>query len=1200
MAARRRQSPATGEPSKPASPQAPEEVVAALAASRSPVLIGVRHHSPACAAVMEPLLEAAEPERIFLELPPELEVWLPWLGHADTVAPVALAAVEPSGEGLAFYPFADFSPELVAVRWAARNGVPVEAFDLPLAHRPGRDEAEADGRRGALVSALCEGAGADGAEELWDRLVETRAPGGTPESVRRASLLAGWALRADAAEHGVPRRDRLREQHMRARLEAFGAFAGKPRRSVAVVGAFHAPALLAEPIAWSSPGAPLDRPGRASTTSLIPYAFDLLDSRSGYPAGIRDPAWQQAVLAAQRAADPIGGVDAALSQAVVEVCRVVRRLGHVAGTPDAREAIRLARDLARLRGIVAPARRELVECLQTVLGRGEVLGFGRVLARAMDEVLVGRRRGSVPSGAPRCGLLAHAETLLAALGLPGPRESMNPPVELRLDPARSDLDRRRHVALERLTACGVPYARRDELRAVGWGEALGSAWTVQWLPSTEALLGLAGTRGVTLEQAATGALRERAAEAARADTLDAERRVDLLEASATCGVGALVTEWLTEVEAHVIPSAGVKTLVRCAQFLERLRHGHFVALPLPGGESGAEAQGSVLPYAPPDRPTSADLVAAAVRSLETLVGSDALDDVRALHELVESHRQRAMSGGSRLVDLVDRMASDGSPTMQGAALVAQVLLERLERPAAATRLSSWVDLAVDATARSALAARLAGLLVAGATLLESDAALLDGLVARVETLEDGAFLQRLAPLRQGFETLSPAARQRLLDALGERYPGAFGVAGARGGTLDLEVAPEWLARFAAADREGTAALRARGWAEPLTTEGRLAARGFERPPVLEARPEHALATGDRWRLILGREREHVGQRALPAFRALDELYGAGHGEGSRVEGGGGREAAFPTAREWAVELDALFGERVREEVLGRATALGHRGAALELDPQAVTPSIELLEQVLSLKGGLGEAALGRLRVLVTRVVDELVSALATRVRPALAGLTMPRSTRRRSDRVDLRRTIADNLRWVSGDEGAWRVTPRRMHFRSRGRRSIDWRIILAVDVSGSMEPSVIYSAMMAAILSRLLAVSVHFLAFSTEVIDLSAHVEDPLALLLEVQVGGGTHIAKALRVARQLVTVPDRTLVLTVSDFEEGFQVDGLLAEVRGLAEAGVTQLGVATLDDSGRPRYHRGIAELVVGAGMPVAALTPLELAQWVGEQLR
>ena len=123
--------------------------------------------------------------------------------------------------------------------------------------------------------------------------------------------------------------------------------------------------------------------------------------------------------------------------------------------------------------------------------------------------------------------------------------------------------------------------------------------------------------------------------------------------------------------------------------------------------------------------------------------------------------------------------------------------------------------------------------------------------------------------------------------------------------------------------------------------------------------------------------------------------------------------------------------------------------------------------------------------------------------------------------------------------------------------------------------------------------------FDTEVVDLSEHASDPLRLLLEVKVGGGTHIAKALRHARSLVRVPRRTVVLVISDFEEGFSVDGLLAEVRALVATGARCLGLAALDDRGSARYSKAIAGQVVAAGMPVAALSPLELARWVGDQI-
>src|SRR5262249_24914706 len=158
--------------------------------------------------------------------------------------------------------------------------------------------------------------------------------------------------------------------------------------------------------------------------------------------------------------------------------------------------------------------------------------------------------------------------------------------------------------------------------------------------------------------------------------------------------------------------------------------------------------------------------------------------------------------------------------------------------------------------------------------------------------------------------------------------------------------------------------------------------------------------------------------------------------------------------------------------------------------------------------GLGEAHLGRLRAIVRRVVDELVRELAIRVRPALHGTLGARPTRRPTGTLHLPRTIAANLARARLEDGVVRLVPGRLLWRSRSRRHLDWHVVLVVDVSGSMEASIIHSAMMAAILSAVPWIDVRFLAFSTEIVDLSEHVGDPLALLLEISVGGGTHVAK--------------------------------------------------------------------------------------------
>ncbi|CAM5662921.1 hypothetical protein SAURM35S_07364 [Streptomyces aurantiogriseus] len=293
----------------------------------------------------------------------------------------------------------------------------------------------------------------------------------------------------------------------------------------------------------------------------------------------------------------------------------------------------------------------------------------------------------------------------------------------------------------------------------------------------------------------------------------------------------------------------------------------------------------------------------------------------------------------------------------------------------------------------------------------------------------------------------------------------------------------------------------------------------------------------------------------------------------------------------AFHAPALVGRHTKEEA----------EAATEASRPAWTTSlIPYTYALLQHAGGLPEARLAALRPLVRRLVDALTRQLATRLRPALHGTALPRPSRRPGGGLDLPRTLRANLATARrGPDGTVQVIPERPVFRTRARRAADWRLILVTDVSGSMEASTVWAALTASVLAGVPTLSTHFLAFSTEVIDLTGHVEDPLSLLLEVSVGGGTHIAAGLRHARELVTVPSRTLVVVVSDFEEGYPLGGLLAEVRALVGAGCHVLGCASLDDTGRPRYSTGVAGQLVAAGMPVAALSPLELARWVGEKI-
>ncbi|WP_328939612.1 DUF5682 family protein [Streptomyces tauricus] len=1193
-------------------PLSPEEAVAALTDPAAPYLIGVRHHSPSLAAAVPALLDAASPDVLLVELPDEMQEWLPWLGHEETRAPVALAAAPRDGgggRGPAFYPFADFSPELAAVRWAARHDVPVVACDLPLADRawgtdrhdppptlaptsapapasasaPAPVDRAAAGLAGALRARLTGRTG----DDLWDRLVEAAAPGSPPEALRRAALLTGWALRGEAAASaGVPKLDLRREEWMRARLAAATA---NGERAAVVVGAFHAPALTAPtPSAPPAPSVPptslkASTSPTAWTTSLIPYTYALLDERSGYPAGIRDPEWQHLVLRA--AGDPVA-LEEALTRAAVQVCAELRTMGHPSGPAEAREICRLAGDLARLRGLPAAGRGELVEAVQTVLTQGEPYGRGRAVARAMERVLVGKRGGRPAPGAPRSGLAPAVEAQLAELRLPGPdSRGADATRELRLDPLRSDLDRRRELLLHRLSVCGVPYGEAKDSVGAGGTEALTSRWEVRWTPATAAMLTAAGVRGVTLAQAAEGLLRERRRAEQDEGGPTAAQTLRGLRQAAECGLPDLTDERLTEVRDVLPRSATLPELLDALALSDRLRAGHVAGL-------GADEERTVAVTAAAEL-----LTAAAVRQVDGLTGSEDPADAHALLEL--AHRADLL-GGIRLADALARLAADGSPLMRGAAGAVRVLLGHEEPRALGDRIASWVDGAGTPEARSALTDRLVGVLTAAGPLLEAAAPALEPLLNRVTEMPDRDLLDRLPALRGGFDALSPAARDRLLDIVEERL--ATTRLSDTGG-----VDPGALATWTGADLAARAALRTLGLLPPPPVDVLV-------PTVETAAPhkpgegtpeEHVLGAADRWRLVLGRRTDQLPASASALATALDELYGSGRGEGSR--GGlhgpgarGGREAPYPGLREWSEELAALFGPGIREEVLAAAAASGRKDVLAELDPASVRPSVDLLRTVLRHAGGLPEARLAALRPLVRRLVEALTRELATRLRPALHGTTLPRPSRRPGGGLDLSRTLRANLATARrGPDGTVQVIPEHPVFRSRAKRAADWRLILVTDVSGSMEASTVWAALTASVLAGVPTLSTHFLAFSTEVIDLTGHVDDPLSLLLEVSVGGGTHIAAGLRHARELVTVPSRTLVVVVSDFEEGYPIGGLLAEVRNLVGAGCHVLGCASLDDTGRPRYSTGVAGQLVAAGMPVAALSPLELARWVGEKI-
>ncbi|WP_174866873.1 VWA domain-containing protein [Pectobacterium polaris] len=369
--------------------------------------------------------------------------------------------------------------------------------------------------------------------------------------------------------------------------------------------------------------------------------------------------------------------------------------------------------------------------------------------------------------------------------------------------------------------------------------------------------------------------------------------------------------------------------------------------------------------------------------------------------------------------------------------------------------------------------------------------------------------------------------------------------------------------------------------------------------------------GKRWRLILGHYADEALGNAtfdaqdLKVERTLDYLYRREYQRrGLKQEGGrhGSLDQSQLTAVNWLNQARKLFPSSTFERMQSQAIER-YEISHLFNDPQALQamePTPALAKALLSLRGRMNEQTREAVRDIIRKVVDEILRTLRPTFTNALTGRRnrFRRSPVASSQNFDWRATIVANLKHFDRDKN--RLVIETPHFNSRMQRHMPWDVILCVDQSASMSSSVMYAAVCASILAALPAVRVSLIVFDTQVVDLSHLAHDPVEVLMTVQLGGGTNIAKAMQYCEQRVQNPKRTIVTLISDFEEGGALNRLLSCVQRMHSQQITLLGLAALDDAAQPVYDTAIGQKLADRGMHVAALTPEHFAQWLAEVMR
>ncbi|WP_063062173.1 DUF5682 family protein [Nocardia sienata] len=520
-------------------------------------VFGIRHHGPGSARSLRLALEEFRPDTILIEGPADADPLVVHVAAVSMAPPVALLGyVSDDPARAAFWPYAVFSPEWQALRYAVDNQIPVRFCDLPAAQVLAVDDRT--GGRDALAELAAAG-GYDDAERWWDAVVESTSDIGTFEAITEAMAAlretaiiepetatgagpdgahesglgaddpgnppAGefrtvavdevgdgdpGASPADELPGGLPAPGEvgdpdppqpeplILDRHTLIREAHMRQVLRKARkdgaRRIAVVcGAWHAPALQ-EPLGPAAADLRLLKglPKVKATLTWVPWTHSRLAAASGYGAGVTSPGWYHHLFTE---------TERPIASWLTKVAGVMRAHDLPVSSAHIIESVRLAETLAALRARPLAGLSEVTEATRAVLCEGD----DTALRLVGTELVVGEALGAVPPEAPTVPL--EADLRAAARTLRLKQEALVRTLDLDL---RKERDIGRSRLLHRLRLLGVHWGTPSAGTVQSKG-TFRETWELRWEPEFAVRVIEASRWGTTVQAAAEAKILDTAA-----------------------------------------------------------------------------------------------------------------------------------------------------------------------------------------------------------------------------------------------------------------------------------------------------------------------------------------------------------------------------------------------------------------------------------------------------------------------------------------------------------------------------------------------------------------------------------------------------------------------------------------------------------------------------------------------------------------
>lgn len=397
------------------------------------MLIPVRHHSPACSYQIKKIVADWRPDAVLVEGPDNANALLPVMLHEDTRAPFAIyysyhdkaeKISEEQEHYKCYYPFLDYSPELVALREAHKNLTEVSFIDLSYgdilaasAERAAQGDAPRNYNddylltRNEYIERLCEKTGLRSFDEFWEKYFELN---GLYEDsdVWFSHLNTYCGLARDNTPVEVLQREGClaREQHMAARiaLQALhGCKAEKKhgrnniQRILVITGGFHTPGLKERLSGehWKETVQYAKKiehyvPNKDESVYLMPYSMEAADALNGYASGMPytgfyQKIWENLIGEEQKP------YEAAVLDFLVASGKEVRKEEGALSTYDEICALQMAQGLAVLREKPQTGAYELQDAVLSSYVKGEYNITSDMPLRVLRRLMTGTGSGAL-------------------------------------------------------------------------------------------------------------------------------------------------------------------------------------------------------------------------------------------------------------------------------------------------------------------------------------------------------------------------------------------------------------------------------------------------------------------------------------------------------------------------------------------------------------------------------------------------------------------------------------------------------------------------------------------------------------------------------------------------------------------------------------------------------------------------------------